>query len=933
MRKASHLIPAISIRSRLIILCLLIILVFAVNIAIMISASNNIEEVTNTIVSNDVDRILTTSQISRDLSDVLAETHLLISTFYGHNDILENSKSSLSAAIDDILDKEMGDTLKKSVEEFRAGLDMLLEKCFTLNRRHALIVEIDTAINELLDALEGTVSAKIVNLALDGEDYRAFEQIGALIPSYRESLLKTAMNFTKLSSTLETEEDVGTILELLDNIHLRFRTLLASDADVAAYGETLLANVVLYHQSIEEFQRERTELVGSLATLEELKQLSLVELKALEDKSANAAHRMNSEIALITDTSVKFVMLLSGSVAVVLGLFTFFFLLWHIRRPMNLIHKGIVSVSEGDLDTRIQLGRHDEWSVIETALNRMASDLADSYSKLQQGNEELKRMYHEVEYNVQALEAEIQLREEVEAELQVSKEQYERFFQDDLSAAFIAGGKGGIIRCNRAFMRMFGFPDTELSKPFSLRDIFQDSEKYDEFMEQLKREKRLEYYESEYIRYDGTTLYGVGNITATFNDQNDMLELKGYLIDETKKKSAEEKTRQLEQQLQHSRKMEAIGTLAGGVAHDLNNILSGIVSYPDMLLVDMPADSRYRKPISIIKESGHKAAAIVQDLLTLARRGVAVREVVSLNEIIFEYLDSPDFIKMKSYHPELDLEVELAPDLKQIEGSPIHLMKTIMNLVTNGAESIRGHGTIAIRTRNQNIKDSVQVKNGPGPGEYSVLIISDTGEGIPAESLERIFEPFYTKKEMGRSGTGLGLAVVWGTVQDHSGHIDVDTKEGGGTTFSLYFPATDRAALEETQALTLENYKGEGQVILVIDDDSTQRVIAAEMVSRLGYSVESVASGEEAVEFLHNNSVEVLILDMIMAPGIDGLETYRRIKAFKPKQKAIITTGYSETDRVREVQREGAVRYLRKPYTLEEIGTVIKEELENGIQP
>lgn len=915
----------VSISSRLLILCLLIILAFAVNIAIMNSASSNIEQVTNTIVSNDVDRILRNSQISRDLSEVLAGTHLLISTFYGNKEILESSRESLSSAIENVLNKEMGDALKSIVEEFGMSLDKLLHQCAAMNRKHASIIEIDKTLNVLLSDLEETVSLKIVELVLSGEDFRAFEQIGALIPSYRETLLKTILNFTKMSPILESDQDVRIITELLDNLHLRFRTLLASDRDVAAYGELLLEKVEYYREIVNYLQVDRLELIRLLHDFDDVKHESINALKELEDKSANAAQHMNDEISSITDTSIQSVMIISGSVAVFLGLFTYFFLLWHIKRPMNLIHKGINAVSEGEFGTKIQLGRRDEWNAIEIALNRMSDDLADSYNKLQKGNAELKSMYNEVEYNVQALEAEISLREEVEQALQVSEEQYRRFFQDDLSAAFIASRGGDIQLCNPAFVRMFGFPDINFSKHLTMRDLFPDSEKYNEFLVKLKKEKRLEYYESEYIRYDGSPLYAMGNITASFDEDNDIVELKGYLIDETKKRSAEKKSNQLEQQLQHSKKMEAIGTLAGGVAHDLNNILSGIVSYPDILLVDISDDSPYRKPISIIKESGKKAAAIVQDLLTLARRGVVVRNVTNLNSIVFEYLDSPDFKKMKSYYPGLDIEVNLAPDLYNIEGSPIHLMKTIMNLVSNGAESVRKEGIISIRTENRSITNLNQMQKGPEPGAYSVLTISDTGVGIPDDYLERIFEPFFTKKEMGRSGTGLGLAVVWGTVQDHSGYIDVISKEGQGTTFTLSFPKTDRQAPNDSQPLSLENYKGEGQSILVIDDDPTQRLIATKIISRLGYTVASVTSGEEAIDYLKVNSVDLLILDMIMVPGIDGLETYRRIQAFKPGQKAIITSGYSETGRVREVQRAGAARYLRKPYTLEEIGTAVKD--------
>jgi CheY-like chemotaxis protein len=207
--------------------------------------------------------------------------------------------------------------------------------------------------------------------------------------------------------------------------------------------------------------------------------------------------------------------------------------------------------------------------------------------------------------------------------------------------------------------------------------------------------------------------------------------------------------------------------------------------------------------------------------------------------------------------------------------------------------------------------------------------------------MEKIFEPFYTKKKMGRSGTGLGMAVVWGTVKDHNGYIDVQSTEekarpprlsardgGQGTTFTLYFPITRKKLPEDKSHLAIESYSGNGESILVIDDVEEQRKIASGMLKELGYSVVSVSSGEEAVEYLKTNKVHLLVLDMIMDPGMDGLDTYKKILEMHPGQKAIIASGFSETDRVKEVQSLGAGAYIRKPLLLEKIGLTVKEELE-----
>jgi signal transduction histidine kinase len=401
-------------------------------------------------------------------------------------------------------------------------------------------------------------------------------------------------------------------------------------------------------------------------------------------------------------------------------------------------------------------------------------------------------------------------------------------------------------------------------------------------------------------------------------------ELKQEIVE---RKHSEKERRYLEAQLAKSQKMEAIGTLAGGVAHDLNNILSGLVSYPELLLMDLPDDSPLKQPILTIQESGQKAAAIVQDLLTLARRGVAVREVMNLNQLIDEYLNSPENQHLLEYHSEVTVETNLQADLFNIMGSPVHLSKTIMNLVSNAAEAMPNGGKIIITTENRYIDRSLKGFDAVEEGDYATLMISDIGIGISPEDIERIFEPFYTKKTMGRSGTGLGMAVVWGTAKDHKGYIDVQSELGEGSTFTLYFPVTRKKLPQEKQSISAETYKGNGESILVVDDVPQQREIASGMLKKLGYNVLSVPSGEEAIVYLKENKADLLVLDMIMRPGIDGLETYKKILQYHPEQKAVIASGYSESQQVKAAQNMGAGIYVKKPYSFEKIGLAVKGEL------
>lgn len=343
--------------------------------------------------------------------------------------------------------------------------------------------------------------------------------------------------------------------------------------------------------------------------------------------------------------------------------------------------------------------------------------------------------------------------------------------------------------------------------------------------------------------------------------------------------------------------------------------------------MDLPAGSHLKAPLITIQQSGFKAAAIVQDLLTLARRGVSISKVVNLNNIIAEHLASPEFEKIKNFHDGLRVETDLDPDLLNISGSPVHLSKTLMNLVSNAAEAMPNGGVIVISTQNRYLDKPVKGYDEIEEGDYVLLQISDTGIGIRPEDQERIFEPFYTKKVMGRSGTGLGMAVVWGTVKDHKGYIDLQSVEGDGTTFTLYFPVTRESLPEDRSDAALVVSKGNGETILIVDDVEQQRQIATLMLNKIGYSVSSVPSGEAAVEYIKNNSADLIVLDMIMDPGIDGLETYKLILRHKPDQKAIIASGFSETWRVKEAQRLGAGAYVKKPYTIDKIGQAVAAEL------
>ena len=514
--------------------------------------------------------------------------------------------------------------------------------------------------------------------------------------------------------------------------------------------------------------------------------------------------------------------------------------------------------------------------------------------------------------------------------LQESEEKYRNILESIEEGYYEIDLEGTFTFVNDSMCEILGSTRSELIGVNSKQYLDQENAKkgYQCFGQVYKTGRPNKGFDWELIKRDDKKVQVEISVSLIKGSDGHPIGFRGIVVDITERKRVEREKRRLEAQLQRSQKMEAIGTLAGGVAHDLNNILAGLVSYPELLLMDLPEDSAFRKPISTIQKSGEKAAAIVQDLLTLARRGVAITEVVNLNTIVSDYLKSPEYEKLKEFHSNINYELDLSADLLHISGSPVHLSKTIMNLISNAAEAMPEGGTISVSTENRYIDSPIRGYDDVKAGNYVTLIVSDAGIGIPLRDREKIFEPFYTKKVMGRSGTGLGMAVVWGTVKDHNGYIDVQSKEGEGTTFALYFPVTEETLTEETLHVPLEDIKGGGESILVVDDIEEQRDIATSMLKKVGYAVSAVSSGEEAVDYLKNNSVDLLVIDMIMGTGIDGLETYKKILELHPEQKAIIVSGFSESKRVKEAQRLGAGSYVKKPYILEKIAVAVRTELD-----
>ena len=521
-----------------------------------------------------------------------------------------------------------------------------------------------------------------------------------------------------------------------------------------------------------------------------------------------------------------------------------------------------------------------------------------------------------------------------------------------------------ITFCNPAFARILGQASPETVKGQSLLSFFdpQSAERIAAETEQQERGKSSRYDlsitlpsgDERNVQITSTPVYDErGVYTGTVGAMVDITERKileaeiqkhrhhleelvaarteelkranDQLVAEyAQREKAEGERRELEAHLAKARKMEALGLLAGGVAHDLNNTLGPLVGYPELLLAKLPDDSPLRKMVEKIGHSAQDAASVIQDLLTMARRGRYEMQPVSLGDIVRDFLESPAYMRFVGEKPTVRVEHELQERLPNILGSSAHLSKVVMNLVSNAYDAITETGSVKIRCYSQRIEGLESGFNKIPGGEYVILRVADTGCGIARDDLAKIFEPYYSKKEIGRSGTGLGLAVVYGIVEDHGGYYDVFSEVGRGTEFVFYFPVTVQAAAKGEHA----GFVGGSESLLVVDDNEDQRDLAYDVLGSLGYNVSVASNGRAAVAYLKDHWCDLVLLDMIMEPDFDGLDTFRAIRELRPTQKAIVLSGFAQSGRVDEILRMGASAYLRKPYTVEAIARLVRSALD-----
>ena len=383
-------------------------------------------------------------------------------------------------------------------------------------------------------------------------------------------------------------------------------------------------------------------------------------------------------------------------------------------------------------------------------------------------------------------------------------------------------------------------------------------------------------------------------------------------------REARRETSRLEEQLRQAQKMEGVGTLAGGVAHDMNNVLGAIMGAASLLKQDTDTEDERQEGIADILEACKRGRKLTRNLLGFARKGKYRRERVYLWQLVSQIEEMLERTVDKRVH----IVSELDPEMPAVAGDPDQLHHALMNLCLNAVDAMPDGGTLEVA-----VDDLVIEGQDSGePGSYVRVRVSDTGEGMDPETLVHAFEPFYTTKAKGL-GTGLGLSMVYGTVENHGGSVHLDSALGEGTTVTLLLPAVHGEACDgPEETVETEAFQSVGEVVLLVDDEDLIRRVGERLLRKLGYRVLVAPDGETAVRLLdeHTREVSLVILDLVM-PDLDGEETFHRLREIDPLVPIVLSSGYSKDDKVKRLLLAGANGFLQKPFELKHLAREMKQ--------
>jgi two-component system, cell cycle sensor histidine kinase and response regulator CckA len=509
-------------------------------------------------------------------------------------------------------------------------------------------------------------------------------------------------------------------------------------------------------------------------------------------------------------------------------------------------------------------------------------------------------------------------RKRAEEELRASQESYRQLIEQAEDGVFLASRDGRFIVANPAMRKMLGYTAEEM-RQLNILDTYPPAERH-------LGERRLKAIETgEHVRFDRLIFRKDGSslpVEASARRLEDG-RFQAIVRDATDRKRAEEERAKLEAQLAQAQKMESIGRLAGGVAHDFNNLLTVINGYAAFLQKELAAPDPLREYAREIGKAGERAASLTRQLLAFSRKQIIMPRRIDLNSVV---ADSERMLR-RLIREDIELVTKLAPHLGLVLVDPDQIHQVIMNLAVNARDAMPGGGRLEIATANTELDEAAAaLQPDATPGRYVRLTVTDTGTGMTEEVRKNIFEPFFTTKEVG-SGTGLGLAMVYGILRQSNGWIDVQSEAGKGSTFRIYLPLVEAGPTDEVKLPAPDALSGE-ETVLVVEDQEGVRHLAMAILRAHGYHVLEAANGEEAhaVAGQHVGEIDLLLTDVVM-PGIDGKALSEQLRESRPNLKVILMSGYSEDVVASQGALDVGLVYIQKPFAPDELAAKVREAL------